>query len=135
MKNSQKNNLHAQLQALTESLKTHQPEKSFELATALALSGSLPIVQLFDLNQQLTAHQLNDKAIALYRLWLEKTDSPIAYAVWFNLAVVLANTQNIVDAEDAYRRALLLKPTFLEALLNLATLLERKGEQLEALAL
>lgn len=135
MKNSQKNNSHAQLQALTESINTHQPEKSFELATALALIGSLPINQLFDLNQQLTAHQLNDKAIALYRLWLEKTDSPIAYAVWFNLAVVLANTQNIVDAEDAYRRALALKPTFLEALLNLATLLERKGEQLEALAL
>jgi predicted O-linked N-acetylglucosamine transferase (SPINDLY family) len=125
----------AQLQAFTVALHRNDLALSAELARSLAARGALPIAELFAITQQLTQAGQAAQSIALFRQWLEHTQSPVAYAVLFNLAVTLSNEKDDAGAEAAYRRALELKPTFLEGHLNLGTLLERKGEVVEALSL
>lgn len=75
-----------------------------------------------------------EAAVPLYRTWLERTDSPLAYVVQFNLGVALNNVGDRVAAEHAYRASLQSKPDFIEAHLNLGTLLEQEGRIDEALA-
>jgi len=58
----------------------------------------------------------------------------VAYAAYYNLAVALAAADEMFAAENAYQAAIELKPDFLEARLNLGTLLEKKGEAEQALA-
>ncbi|MBC7858369.1 MAG: hypothetical protein H7Z39_06235 [Burkholderiaceae bacterium] len=109
--------------------------RTAELASTLAGQGLLPVVEVFSVSQQLIDAQLTEQAIALYRLWLEHARSPGAHAVLFNLGVALSSMQDDAGAEDAYRRAIVLHPAFVEAHLNLATLLERKGDAPGAIAL
>ncbi len=135
MNNTPDLDLQIQLQALSQSLSLLQSAQASACAVALAKQGKLPVIELFQLAQLLNDEHQPDQASALYHLWLDNTDSPLAYAVLFNLGVGLANANDDPGAEQAYRRALQLKPTFIEAHCNLATLLERKGEPLEALAM
>ena len=104
-----------------------------EQAYAKASQGMLSIIDLFNVTQRLTEAKHPDIAIQLYRLWLERTDSPVAYAVQFNMAVLLSNDNDGQGAETAYREAIAKKPTFVEGHLNLGTLLERKGHPEEAI--
>jgi predicted O-linked N-acetylglucosamine transferase (SPINDLY family) len=106
-----------------------------ESAFALASQGGLPIIDLFGTAQRLTEGKHPDIAIQLYRIWLERTDSPIAYVAQFNLAVTLTNVNDDVGAEAAYRAAITQKPTFIEGHFNLGTLLERTNRPEEALAM
>ncbi len=106
-----------------------------ERAYALASQGQLPVIELFSITQLLIDQKHLDIAIQLYQLWLERTKSPINYAVQFNLAVALANADDDISAENAYKQALEQKPDFLEASLNLGTLLERTGRAEQALSL
>ena len=106
-----------------------------ERAYALASQGQLPVIELFSITQLLIDQKHLDIAIQLYQLWLERTKSPINYAVQFNLAVALTNADDDISAENAYKQALEQKPDFLEASLNLGTLLERTGRAEQALSL
>ncbi|CAN7626127.1 glycosyltransferase [Pseudoduganella sp. LjRoot289] len=99
-----------------------------------AAQGQLPLVELFGLAPQLGEIGAADLAVQLYRLWLDNTPSPLAYAAWFNLAVLLVNRDDVA-AEAAYRKALEQHPAFVEALLNLGTLLERLKRPEESLVL
>ena len=135
MKNTFESALHLQLQALNTSLTTPNLAQTLAQAVALAQQGALPIVETFNVCQQLNEAGFADQVIALYRLWLERTTSPLAYAVLFNLGVTLSANQHENDAETAYRQALALNPDFIEARLNLGTLLERMGRPEEALEL
>ena len=74
-------------------------------------------------------------AIALYRTWILHTPSPLVYAACFNLAVVLSNSGDDTGAEAVLRQAIAQNPNFVEARLNLGTLLERVGRPEEALAM
>ncbi len=123
------------LRQLHKALNDDVLETLLKLASDLAEKDALPIVELFSATQKLRESGHSDQAIALYRTWLEHTTSPIAYAVQFNLAVCLNDVQDDVAAEAAYRRALELNPDFIEAQLNLGTLLERHGLFEEALSL
>ena len=58
-----------------------------ERAYALASQGQLPVIELFSITQLLIDQKHLDIAIQLYQLWLERTNSPIKYAVQFNCAV------------------------------------------------
>ena len=102
---------------------------------ALAGQGALSIIDLFNSAERLTKANHPDIAIQLYRLWLERTDSPIAYAAYFNLSVMLFNINDLLGAEAAYRAALKQKPNFIEANLNLGMLLERTNRPDEALSM
>ncbi|TFW18192.1 hypothetical protein E4L96_13475 [Massilia arenosa] len=110
-------------------------DQAAPLAADLARAGALPVVELFNCAQQLTEAGQPHDAIALYRTWLDHTRSSVAFAVLFNMGVSLANVQDDDGAEQAYRRAIELNPVFIEPQLNLATLLERRGDIVAALTL
>ena len=94
----------------------------------------MSITDLFGAAAQLQEHGKLDAAIALYRLWLDHTVTPLAYAACFNLAVTVSAAGDDLGAETIYRRAISLNPGFVEARLNLGTLLERLNRPDEALA-
>jgi predicted O-linked N-acetylglucosamine transferase (SPINDLY family) len=121
------------LHQLNQALNDGQPETTMKLATRLAEQNALPIAELFSATQWLRESGHAEHAITLYRSWLDHTTSPAAYAVQFNFAVCLSDAKDDAAAEAAYRRALELNPDFIEAHLNLGTLIERRGQFEEAL--
>ena len=102
-------------------------------ALALATQGQLPIIDLFQTGQGLVEAGQRPLGLQLYRAWLAHP-SPLAYAAWFNLAVMLSDHGELGEAEAAYRMALAQNPRFHEGHLNLGTLLERLRRPDEALA-
>jgi predicted O-linked N-acetylglucosamine transferase (SPINDLY family) len=104
-------------------------------AFVLAALGQLSLISLFSAAQHLSDTDQSGRAIELYQLWVKSTESPIAYAAYFNLAVTLSTANDSAGAEQAYRNAIALKPDFIEAHLNLGTLLEAKGQPELALAM
>ncbi|PHV09344.1 UDP-N-acetylglucosamine-peptide N-acetylglucosaminyltransferase [Janthinobacterium sp. BJB412] len=95
------------------------------LAFALAGLGELPIAELFGIAGMLATQGRGEQADALYRLWLRRTDSPLLYAGWYNLAVLQVQSGDERGAEQSYRAALALREDFAEAGLGLGSLLER----------
>jgi predicted O-linked N-acetylglucosamine transferase (SPINDLY family) len=75
--------------------------------------------------------------VALYQRWIEANvnTSPLLYAAWFNLGVLLAATGNQVGAANAYGNALALRPDLHVAAINLGLLHEKSGETDQALAI
>jgi predicted O-linked N-acetylglucosamine transferase (SPINDLY family) len=73
--------------------------------------------------------------IELYRHWIEcqGPGAPHLFAAWFNLGVDLASTGDTRGAMLAYRNALIARPNFAAAAMNLATLLEADGRAGEAI--
>jgi predicted O-linked N-acetylglucosamine transferase (SPINDLY family)/SAM-dependent methyltransferase len=99
----------------------------------MAAQGVLSIGDLFGAAAVLQESGQLPAAIALYRAWIDHTPSPLAYAACFNLAVVLSNAGDDPGAELVLRRAIAQNPHFVEARLNLGTLLERTGRPQDAL--
>ncbi len=102
---------------------------------ALAVKGVLSIGDLFGAAAVLQESGQLPAAIGLYRAWIEHTPSPLLYAACFNLAVVLSNAGDDAGAELVLRQAIAHNPNFVEARLNLGTLLERTGRPDDALAM
>lgn len=123
------------IQDLLDSLKTHPLHQALALALKIAEQGALPLLDLFTTAERLNQHQLGSEVCQLYQVWLKNTPSPVAYAAQFNYAVSLSSLQRDVEAEQAYRAAIAQKPDFIEAHLNLGTLLERIGHPEEAILL
>lgn len=98
-----------------------------------AEQGTLEVVELMSAAERLNAAGQMDKSIALYRLWLEKTVSPLAYVACFNLGVILGSKREYTQAETMYRRGLEQSPEFVRARLNLGNNLEQQGRDEEAL--
>ncbi|MET0321341.1 MAG: tetratricopeptide repeat protein [Duganella sp.] len=112
------------------------PEDTSPLGNVMALAarGALSIADLFGAAAVLTESGQVPATIALYRSWIAHTDTPLLYAACFNLAVVLSNAGDEAGAEAALRQAMASNPNFVEARLNLGSLLERTGRPEEALA-
>ena len=104
-----------------------------QAAFILAEQGTLTLVELINASSRLKAAGLKDKTISLYRMWLEKTESPLAYVACFNLGVELGVGGDYVQAEVMYRRALEQNPGLIQARLNLGTSLEHQKRDDEAL--
>jgi predicted O-linked N-acetylglucosamine transferase (SPINDLY family)/glycosyltransferase involved in cell wall biosynthesis len=100
---------------------------------ALANQGVLSIADLFGAAAVLQDSGQSPAAIELYRAWIAHTETPLAYAAYFNMAVTLSNEKDDAAAEQAYRKAIALNPGFVEGRLNLGTLLERCNRPDEAL--
>ena len=107
-------------------------EQLFGEAITAAWNGQLDFAALLDRASQLepTAPHL---AAVLYQTWLQRNPSPYAYAVFFNMALNMANAGDAVAAETAYRKAIALFPGFLQPRLNLGSLYERQGQPEKAL--
>lgn len=127
--------LNVMLQALAKAIADMQLPTVDTLANKLASLDLLPVVDLFNATDCLNRGGQQEQAVKLYQTWLAHCPSPIAYAVQFNLGVNLSNLQRTSEAEQAYRAAIAQKPDFIEAHLNLGTLLEKLGRQEEALDL
>ena len=100
----------------------------------LAEQGTLGIIELMGAADRLKSAGLKDQSIALYRLWLEHSTSPLMYVGYFNLGVDLASERDYLRAESMYRKALELNPDFTRARLNLGNCLEQQKRDDEALA-
>ena len=92
--------------------------------------GALPALRLIEL----MAGEGATSAPALAQLWLGAHPSaPEAFAVWFNLGVVLLQNGAAEQAAVAYGNALALKPDLHEARVNLGLSLEAQGHRDDAL--
>jgi predicted O-linked N-acetylglucosamine transferase (SPINDLY family) len=96
-------------------------------------SPALTLVALMALADQLVGAGRGAEAAQLYRDWIGRDRSPARYIAQFNLGVLLVNLNDQAGAEQAYRAALALAPHFIQAHLNLGTVLERQGRPDEAL--
>lgn len=75
-----------------------------------------------------------EPAVAIYQQWIQANGSnPLLYAVYYNYSAMLSDSGNPALAEEAYIQTLNLKPSFIEARLNLGLALERQGKREEAL--
>ena len=99
----------------------------------IARGGTMSLEHLLGQAERLTALNQSHNTILLYQNWLEHTDSPLAYAVHFNLAVVFADSGNAASAEKSYRDSIQINPQFIPSRLNLGTMLERVGRAPDAL--
>ena len=96
---------------------------------------TLSPLDIIGMADQLAMAQKKNEAIFLYEVWLEKNhDSPLSYAIYFNLGILLTEMEDYAAAEVAYNNALLLNASFQEARLNLGGLCERQGRLAEAVS-
>lgn len=102
---------------------------TFESFLLQAQQQKMDIMELLSVGELLTSSQ----QIELYETWLEHNDSPVSYAAYFNLAVVLDQQQESTKAEQAYRDAIKIHPDFMQGLFNLGANLERQNRIQEAL--
>ena len=74
--------------------------------------------------------------ISLYITWANSNgNDPLAYIVYFNLAVIQFNAGNMLGAREAHEGAIRNNPEFLPPYLNLGLVYERLGRVDEAIAL
>ena len=106
-----------------------------EQAFASAGLGALSLIDLINAANILSKAGHDDITKDLYILWLACTDSPLAYAAQFNLAVIYENAGDDAAAEDAYQKVINKNPEFLNAHENLINLLYRVGRKNEVLVL
>ena len=92
--------------------------------------GSLPFQTLVARIETLSSgHGLAD-VISLYSAWIDAQPKGArdVYGGWFNLATELSVAGSSAAAVAAYRNALVAKPDFHPAAINLGLLLERHGQ-------
>lgn len=91
-------------------------------------------IELITSAEHMIANHYIDQAIALYQSWLEiNTGSSVAYALYFNLGIILESIQNDTESEQSYRRSINLNSNFPQARFNLARQLEKQNRLEEAL--
>jgi tetratricopeptide (TPR) repeat protein len=79
---------------------------------AAAYNGSLELVRLVEIAQVLTERGELSGVAALYRAWIEHSDSHLRFAALYNLGTVLEGTGDTEGARQAYAGALNFNPKF-----------------------
>lgn len=106
-------------------------EKDYANLILMAWQGNIELPELVEHTARLEAEKLGPLSAVLYQVWLARTSSPYAHAIYFNLGVTLSNEGDLNEAEQAYRKAIDIQPMFAQPRLNLGSLYERQG-QIEA---
>ena len=109
-------------------------DEFFSTDILLAWQGGLDFSQLINSASRLEAKGLGPLAVVLYQTWVRRNQSPFLHAAYFNLGATLTNMGDFLGAEEAYREAIKLSPTFLQPRVNLGSLLERSGQVDKAIA-
>ena len=109
-------------------------ESDYASKVSLAWQGELTFFQLFDYAGQLEGKGLHALAAVLYATWLRRNKTTHNHFVYFNLGVDLAAENDLAGAEEAYRHAIQLAPTFAQPRINLGLLYERRGDLDAAIA-
>ena len=97
--------------------------------------AALSLAALMDRASALQAAGQADAAAQLYGRWVAGSDSQMRHVACFNRGTLLSSLQRDPEAETCYLQALDFMPGFAPAQLNLAHLMERRGEVAVALAL
>lgn len=98
-------------------------------ALVAARQRALPLGELIEHAQSLSARGQAAEATQLYAVWVEHNgDSPLWQVACFNWGTTLSLAGDEAGAERAYRRVLERAPGFAPALLNLGHLQERRGD-------
>ncbi len=100
-----------------------------------AADGALSLSELMDRASALHAAGQANEAAELYGRWIAASPSPMRHVACFNQGTLLSSLQRDDDAQASYLQALELMPGFAPAQLNLAHLMERRGDVVVALAL
>lgn len=111
--------------------------QALDAALARCRDGKLALVDLISLAEGFNASGSADSAIALYRAWLAsppRAQAMLAFAAHFNLGVSLGAKGDAAGAELAYKAAIVAKPDFYEAQINLGSQIEAQSRPAEALA-
>jgi tetratricopeptide (TPR) repeat protein len=87
----------------------------FEAFLEQAQQNNMDIMELLSAGELLTPEQ----QIELYETWIKHSDSPVRYAAYFNLAVILDQQKMPEQAEQAYRDAIEIHPDFIQGQFNL----------------
>ena len=95
--------------------------------------ATLSIIELITLADQLEAAGQKESSLELYQEWINLNDTPLRFIANFNLGVLLTAHNEPERAMEAYNRSLELNPDFMQARMNLGTLLEQSGQKDEAL--
>ena len=106
----------------------------FAATIKLAYQGELAFLDLINQAAELESSGHPTLSVVLYDTWLAHAESPYAHAVQFNLATTLTNLGDFLRAEEAYRKAIAIAPSFVHPHLNLGLLHERQGRLDEAMA-
>ena len=96
--------------------------------------GKLDLVEILSRTEGLKAGGQIEHAIILYQDWLKATSSPFRFVALFNMGASLSGLGRKEEAEAAYREAIVIKPDFAEARVNLGLLLEDQGKFEDAIA-
>jgi predicted O-linked N-acetylglucosamine transferase (SPINDLY family) len=109
-------------------------EPDFASQVQLAWRGELDFFKLLDYSSQLEGKGLHALAAVLYQTWLKRNQTTHNHFVYFNLGVALSNEGDMAGAEEAYRQAIQLSPSFAQPRINLGLSCERRGNLEAALA-
>ncbi len=104
-------------------------KSNFDTFLKQARNQEMDIMALLSTGESLTPAEQID----LYEVWLAHNDTPINYAAYFNLAVVLDQQKLHEKAEQAYRDSIVVHPDFLQGQFNLGALFERQSRIEDAL--
>ncbi|MEN9898080.1 MAG: hypothetical protein RLZZ66_1729 [Pseudomonadota bacterium] len=104
-------------------------KSNFDTFLKQARNQEMDIMALLSTGESLTPAEQID----LYEVWLAHNDTPINYAAYFNLAVVLDQQKLHEKAEQAYRDSIAIHPDFLQGQFNLGALFERQNRIEDAL--
>ena len=116
------------LTSLAAALVAKDLDQALVPVSAAAQQGRLDLAELISFADRLSGARRSDDAIGLYRTWLANTRSPLAFAACFNLGVILSNAKDAAGAEAVYRQALEINPGFVQARLNLGSMLEQRQQ-------
>lgn len=101
---------------------------------ALARSGGMALAAMVSHAEQLQRDGHAQAASNLYALWLAHHEDPRKHLVWFNHGSLLQQLGQSVQAQQAYEQALALSPDFAQARINLGLVLEKQGQNAQAIA-
>lgn len=108
---------------------TKKHTSTFETFLEKAQKQEMDILGLLTAAELLTPVE----QIELYETWIKHSDSPVRYAAYFNLAVILDQQKLSEKAEQAYRDAIEIHPDFIQGQFNLGATLERQNRIEDAL--
>ncbi|MGE5466687.1 MAG: tetratricopeptide repeat protein [Ignavibacteria bacterium] len=121
-------------QQLKEAIAAGNADTALAAASKLIDSGTLALPDLLEFTSFLTEKGRRADAIRSYQMWVQRTPPAQAFGARFNLAILLSDTGDVTGAEREYRASLDASPGFVQARLNLASVLERQGRPAEAIA-
>lgn len=99
----------------------------------LAQKSMLRLDQLFAKCNELQTADQQEAALQLYKTYIDNTSKGDKHLALFNYGSLLQSAGRVQEAETSYRACLEIESNLLQASINLGLLLEKQGQQAEAL--